>query len=383
MIKEPKLSLGNEAACLVSSFGSTARSTSVLDWKKSSRFVSQQLEQAGALTLSEKLLSLAALESSDLEILSQLSLPLLGKLVELAEMDIVQKEIKIQPAIFFPLAKLLGTKTGNEIIEIFRTKIFELKKANSFPESCLLVVDHWIGDFEFSSFLEVLSSILSEVQSLLRLQLLGPSTADLKKIMGKSLLNGENSTTGVLTQLKFAGIASIYGGQDIDIFQEAAKLDFELSFEQDISSIPAWRKISSLPKPSGDGFFSEKGKRGTSFLSQLLFLRKHLLLSGKFYRWFPASEIPSSQSLTRSEQPFAVDYLRAIAIARLTLPEISFVSAPLNYFGPKLAHVALAFGANDLGFAALDEETEKALRVPRIEDIVRVLNEHGGWGPVC
>jgi len=382
MTKAPKLSLGNEAACLGSSFGSTAHSTSALDLKKCSRFVSQQLEQSGALILSEKLLSLSALDSGDLEILSRLSLPLLGKLVELTEMDLVQKKIKIQPAIFFPLAKLLETQSRNEIIEIFRTRILELKKDNTLPDSCLLVVDNWIGDFELSSFLDLLSSILGEVRSFLYLHLLGPSTADLKKITGKNLANGEISTTKVLAELKFAGVSSIYGGQDIDIFLEAAKQDFELSFEQDISSIPAWKEISSLPKPSGDGFFSEKGKRGTSFLSQLLFLRKHLLLSGKFQRWFPASAIPSSQSLVRSEQPLAVDLLRTIAIARLTLPEVSFVSAPLNYFGSKLAHVALAFGANDLGFAALDNETEIALGVPRIENIVRVINEHGRLGSV-
>jgi hypothetical protein len=52
-----------------------------------------------------------------------------------------------------------------------------------------------------------------------------------------------------------------------------------------------------------------------------------------------------------------VDVLRAIALARLVLPARFEVQAPLASLGPKLAQVALDFGASHLGYVALDGET--------------------------
>jgi 2-iminoacetate synthase ThiH len=52
-----------------------------------------------------------------------------------------------------------------------------------------------------------------------------------------------------------------------------------------------------------------------------------------------------------------VEVLRAIALARLLLPAEVEVRAPLATLGPKLAQVALDFGASHLGYAALDGQT--------------------------
>ena len=49
-----------------------------------------------------------------------------------------------------------------------------------------------------------------------------------------------------------------------------------------------------------------------------------------------------------------MEILRAIALARLILPAEVEVQAPLGTLGPKLAQVALEFGASHLGYVAPD-----------------------------
>jgi 2-iminoacetate synthase ThiH len=65
-----------------------------------------------------------------------------------------------------------------------------------------------------------------------------------------------------------------------------------------------------------------------------------------------------------------VDVLRAIALARLVLPAEIEVWAPLATLGPKLAHVALDFGASHLGYVALDGQTpnDPLLAAPSLLD---------------
>ena len=52
-----------------------------------------------------------------------------------------------------------------------------------------------------------------------------------------------------------------------------------------------------------------------------------------------------------------MEVLRAIALARLVLPAEIEVQAPLATLGPKLAQVALDFGASHLGYAAPDGQS--------------------------
>jgi 2-iminoacetate synthase ThiH len=51
-----------------------------------------------------------------------------------------------------------------------------------------------------------------------------------------------------------------------------------------------------------------------------------------------------------------VEVLRAIALARLLLPENVQIVAPLTTIGPKLAQVALDFGATHLGYVGSNGE---------------------------
>jgi hypothetical protein len=68
--------------------------------------------------------------------------------------------------------------------------------------------------------------------------------------------------------------------------------------------------------------------------------------------WYPILSKPLDQD-TPSDMDFTgAEILRAIALARLVLPVEIAVRAPLASLGPKLAQVALDFGASHLGCVA-------------------------------
>jgi aminodeoxyfutalosine synthase len=75
------------------------------------------------------------------------------------------------------------------------------------------------------------------------------------------------------------------------------------------------------------------------------------------------------------------DDVKMVAIARLAAPNIPTVQVDWRRYGPKLAQVALTFGADDIdGVSALDEAPEGRRRAP-LEEINRNI-EAAGFAPV-
>ncbi|MHB8898728.1 MAG: hypothetical protein ACYC6Y_08280, partial [Thermoguttaceae bacterium] len=74
-----------------------------------------------------------------------------------------------------------------------------------------------------------------------------------------------------------------------------------------------------------------------------------------------------------ADESRAAATLRRIAITCLTSPVGSEVRAPVARLGIKAAHVALSFGANHLGQAAVDHETARVLRIPALADLAEVF----------
>jgi aminodeoxyfutalosine synthase len=73
--------------------------------------------------------------------------------------------------------------------------------------------------------------------------------------------------------------------------------------------------------------------------------------------------------------------VRSVAIARLAAPNVPVIQVDWTRYGPKLAQVALTFGADDLwGVSASDEAPEGRRRAPR-EEIRRNI-EAAGFEPV-
>jgi len=76
----------------------------------------------------------------------------------------------------------------------------------------------------------------------------------------------------------------------------------------------------------------------------------------------------------------AQEYLRTLAVSRLVLDNIANLQASWVTQGPKIAQLALAFGANDLGAVMIEENVVRAAgaeyRLSR-EDLVRLIEDAG------
>ena len=91
------------------------------------------------------------------------------------------------------------------------------------------------------------------------------------------------------------------------------------------------------------------------FCKALIETRRELEATRETVLWFPqVTEPPDTHGVCDGDFT-GVDVLRAIALARLVLPANVQIVAPLSTLGPKLAQVALEFGAEHLGFAASDD----------------------------
>jgi hypothetical protein len=90
------------------------------------------------------------------------------------------------------------------------------------------------------------------------------------------------------------------------------------------------------------------------FCRTLIALRNEVPSTGPATFWYPIVRQPLDQDHGCGDVFTAVEVLRAIAVARLVLPAEIEVRAPLATLGPKLAQVALEFGASHLGYVALD-----------------------------
>lgn len=96
-----------------------------------------------------------------------------------------------------------------------------------------------------------------------------------------------------------------------------------------------------------------------TFCRALLETRRELAAVSDAVVWFPQVRQQPDTHGVHDGQYTGVDVLRAIALARLVLPARVRIVAPVSTLGPKLAQVALEFGASHVGFAAGSAELEE------------------------
>ena len=91
-----------------------------------------------------------------------------------------------------------------------------------------------------------------------------------------------------------------------------------------------------------------------TFCRELLAVRRELGATSEPAAWYPKVSRPPDEDGSSDGNFTGVEVLRAIALARLLLPANVQIVAPLATLGPKLAQVALEFGASHLGYVAAD-----------------------------
>jgi len=98
---------------------------------------------------------------------------------------------------------------------------------------------------------------------------------------------------------------------------------------------------------------------------------------------FPSIETvnPLSREQSIAVPTTGYEDVRAVALARLVLPSVKTIQVDWAQYGPKLAQVALTFGANDLDrVSTVDDESLGRRRTP-VEDVKRNIAA-AGFTPV-
>ncbi len=111
---------------------------------------------------------------------------------------------------------------------------------------------------------------------------------------------------------------------------------------------------------------------GEPWVATLLAVRDAIHATGRFAAWYPALTAALDQSSLPDGEPSGLEVLRAIALARLLLPDDVAIGAPVTTLGVKVALTALDFGASYSGPLAADRQTADALRLPETEALLEM-----------
>ena len=190
------------------------------------------------------------------------------------------------------------------------------------------------------------------------------AVADAKAMAGTSLLSGFSladlidqewgDLAGVLSQLKQAGLGAITEAP----LDRLANPEAALQACQD-----AGLKVQclSLQKPNAE--------------ARTAMLMRARTLATRF-PWL-TTIAPLSREQSIAVPTTGYDDVRAVALARLALPGVPNVQVDWAQYGPKLAQVALTFGANDLDRVSIVDDESLGRRRTSLEDVTRNIAAAG------
>ena len=184
------------------------------------------------------------------------------------------------------------------------------------------------------------------------------ATAGTSMLTGFSLADiierGWGDLTDVLRQLKAAGLAAIVEAP-LDLL---SKPEAALQACQDAG---LQVQCLSLQKPNAAG--------RTAMLMQARALAAR-------FPWL-TTIAPLSREQSVAVPTTGYDDVRAVALARLALPGLPNVQVDWAQYGPKLAQVALTFGANDLDRVSVTDDETLGRRRTSLEDVTRNIAAAG------
>ena len=105
------------------------------------------------------------------------------------------------------------------------------------------------------------------------------------------------------------------------------------------------------------------------------FLLKLRAIAVQFPAMQTVAPLPREQSIAVPTTGY--DDVRAVALARLALPSVKNIQVDWAQYGPKLAQVALTFGANDLDRVSTVDDPTLGRRRTSVEDVRRNIAAAG------
>ncbi len=237
---------------------------------------------------------------------------------------------------------------------------------------------HMVGgihpDLPFSYYLDLLRGI-KEVRAEVHIQAFTcVEIAHLAGLAGKSI-------EATLADLREAGLGSLPGG-GAEVFSPRIR---RLTCEKKISG-KDWLEIAETAHRMGlhsnatmlYGHVETYAER----LEHLDALRRSQDETGGFLAFIPLAFHPKNTELAHLSSTTGIDDLKNMAVARLMLDNFPHIKAYWVMLGPKLAQIALSFGADDMDGTVKEEvithmagaETEQAIGS---DTLIRLIREAG------
>jgi hypothetical protein len=329
-------------------------------------FAYSELKKASLVELAEKLFFGVKLESSEqYRLVSSVSLPLLGLLIRMKRHASDWPQLTaVRPLICLPIGGMLERKNKAEVLKDSEAQLSKiLEKVNVFSE-LYLIVDYWRGGFDRSDLVAILRELTRAFDPKVKIVPLGPSTVDIQAMVRSDEPDDYRSVIfRILSELKEMGVSSIDGGTDLPIHREAASAGLQVAVGQQIQPLSC----------SAGRDWAER------FCDDIEFVRTEIMSSDRCVVWYPWTDHSIKETEAGAAGPLGIQMLRVIALGRLLLPSIKHIRAPWSLLGNSIAHLALTFGANDLGFGAIDYRTAEQLRITRISETTHLAGSPVGF----
>lgn len=254
--------------------------------------------------------------------------------------------------------------TIEEIVEKIRERINE-------PISEVHIVGGLNPDLPYSYYLEMLKEIKKARPSLHIQAFTVVEIAHLADI-------AEKSVATVLEELKEAGLGSIPGG-GAEVFSSRIR---EKLCPKKLSP-EGWLNTAKIAHKRGlrsnatmlYGHIETYEER----IEHLMALREAQDEIGGFLTFIPLAFHPGNTDLETLSPTTGFEDLKNIAVARLMLDNFDHIKAYWIMIGPKIAQIALSFGADDIDGTVIEEkithmagaETSQALTRKELEQLIR------------
>ncbi len=319
-----------------------------------SNYTYAQLKRACLSSISEKLYYNQELHYEEkYRLIAHTPLPLLGVLVQLKRLSTNWPKLAAaRPLICLPIGGMLERKSKQEALDQSAQELSNiLNKVQIYNELCL-ISDYWQGDFEIADLVYILKTLVKQFSDTTKITPLGPSTVDIQSMVRSDEKRSYKETIiDLISTLKSFGVSSIDGGTDLPIHK--------LAVEQNLQ-VAIGHLISEKEPGSAQETWAEQ------FCKDLDYINSNIAPTGKCVVWYPWVDKSINSRNLQDNSLLGVHVLKAIALARLLLPTIKHIRVPWSLLGESISHIALSFGANDLGFGAIDYRTAEQLQIIRI-----------------
>jgi aminodeoxyfutalosine synthase len=341
------------------------------------------LKEAGLFEIYEKVLSDTRLSAEDGELLfSTTHLPALGYLANLVRerlngnqayyiynQHINYSNICINLCKFCAFGK---EKTHPEAYEMSIEEIVsKIRQRHAEPITEVHIVGGLHPDLPYEYYIDMLKAIKAERPEIHIQAFTCVEIAHLAAISGQSIAE-------TLEGLMQAGLGSIPGG-GAEVFSTRIREKLcpgKLSGKD-------WVEVAKTAHRAGlrtnatmlYGHIETISER----IEHLLALREAQDETGGFLCYIPLAFHPKNTKLEYLSSTGGVDDLKSIAVSRLLLDNFSHIKAYWVMLGPKVAQIALSFGADDLDGTVLEEkithmagaDTSQAMTRSEIEHLIR------------